>query len=313
MLSSSAGIGSLTDPLALEDYVDGDGIPQQFIPYAPDEIEYNTPFNPDDRIALYPAGIVPTGRNKAVVLFEKFNVVTTRPPDQPPSVDYKPLGMGIATVYIRPPGHVPRIRVSRERRWLFKAGEPFKVDDLHKEPVFFATFVTGTTRLSYVYLYDKFDRLARVQLRSVHLSRFYEFWNGATWTSDVTRLPPQVAMTLPLNSVGHNAYLGGYLSTTVGWANNELAIRTASLPEGPWSAWTMVDVGAAAYQKPNFFNWHSAYGDGQKIVFSYVVVNADGTSEIRVYRLTLQTGDVAQSRRRTAAPGRRSIEPEVRA
>ena len=76
--------------------------------------------------------------------------------------------------------------------------------------------------------------LARVPERSIRDMSAYEFWNGAGWGRDhrsaATVIPPRVSEL----SVSWSARLGRFIALYTN-GNNDIVMRQAATPEGPWS------------------------------------------------------------------------------
>jgi len=268
LFSSTAAIGRVDDPLAFEDSLSADAGPQQFIPYTPDEVQFNAAGGVDNRIALWPLGAIATGRHTAVVPFIKLIVRGT--------LDYTILGTGVAAVHIRSPKSRIRLRVVRDRDLLFGPDEPLY------RPV----FTKRVANRNYVYFYSPDSKVARVPLRRLHVRRDYQFWDGSRYMSDASAA--RAVAQANLNTISFDAHLGRYLSTSSRFWSNLLELRTAPAPEGPWSDPTIVNMDVP----PNaeFFNWHPAYGDDRNIVLSYVTFTSSYVSQIRLFRVTLDGG-----------------------
>ncbi|WP_235578967.1 MULTISPECIES: DUF4185 domain-containing protein [unclassified Rhodococcus (in: high G+C Gram-positive bacteria)] len=70
----------------------------------------------------------------------------------------------------------------------------------------------------------------------------YEYWNGGSWTSDLAAAAPVVGQPVGEMSVAWNAYLGRYIMLYGNDVEGRIMARTASAPEGPWSAPTALVV-----------------------------------------------------------------------
>ena len=94
----------------------------------------------------------------------------------------------------------------------------------------------------YLYGCDKIEgsrfgcRVARVPSDGLHERSAYEFWDGSGWNPDIERAV--FALDGPNGglSVSWNPWLHRYLAVYLAGYSNEVLMRTAERPEGPWSA-----------------------------------------------------------------------------
>ena len=105
---------------------------------------------------------------------------------------------------------------------------------------------TPSGRLGTVYL-------SRVQEADILDQTKYEYWNGTTWVANTpSAATARLGSTLPSvseMSVQYNEYLEKYV-VLYGDQNNDIVLRTADSPQGPWST-TMTLVTSA--QMPGLY------------------------------------------------------------
>ncbi len=77
-------------------------------------------------------------------------------------------------------------------------------------------------------------KLARVAFSRVDDRSAYVFYDGEAWSKD-WRAAKEIFDGAPLFSVHYSAYLGSYVAIYMEPGGNEMRVRTAPAPEGPWS------------------------------------------------------------------------------
>jgi len=269
--TSTAAVGTRASVLALSEPADC-GVPRELFQYQADE-----PFiDGSHRTALWPGNLVPTADGRKGLIYYgkvRFAGATTT---------YQ--GVGLATIE-------PNATAATRR-----AGVLFGP----AEPVFDSgSLVDG----GYVYLYAtegpfaSFYKLARVPHDKATSRSAYTFWDGAGWSSDVSR-----AATLVLGgggddasggagglTVSWNPHLGQYLMVHSQKFRNDIMLRTAPRPEGPWSAPTHVDVPDSLTHFNFSAREHVAYRspDGRTVYVSSHRSLQALRSELRVVRIRL--------------------------
>jgi Domain of unknown function (DUF4185) len=137
---------------------------------------------------------------------------------------------------------------------------------------------------------DKGCRLGKVNPATVQDRSTWSFYAGnGQWSSSVSDAQP-VFNGLDILSVSWNEYLQRYITVYSALFSQNVMVRTASAPEGPWSA-EMVAFTALAPASGNTYDAqaHSEYdtNGGQTIFVTYSRDHGDFTSEVRLVRLDL--------------------------
>ncbi|MBB1041935.1 DUF4185 domain-containing protein [Dietzia sp. DQ11-44] len=76
--------------------------------------------------------------------------------------------------------------------------------------------------------------LARVPAGSIEDMSAYEFWNGTGWVADHRATAPVIPARVSELSVSWSPRLGRFIALYTN-ANNDIVMRQAATPEGPWS------------------------------------------------------------------------------
>ena len=254
--SNTAALADPARPLQVSEPLDANGAPYPFLAFTPDEQHYNdTTGKPDDRIALWVGSVIITSPDSGLVFYTKLKV-------KPGALNYDLQGVGLARVQAG-----QRVAV-RDPNLLFMAPEP--------------NFVNAFVLQGMVYVYGNFNNgtldtaLARVPLAQVAERTAYRFWDGTNWVTDVQHAQ-SILHDIPNSlSVSYNPFLQQFLAVNSGTyltSPNQVLMRIAPNPEGPWSepavllageppAINMIDY--AGLEHPEL-----ATGDGRKIVISY--------------------------------------------
>lgn len=77
-------------------------------------------------------------------------------------------------------------------------------------------------------------RVARVPEQDFTNMLAYEYWNGTEWVPDATAATPVIPAQVSEMSVGYDSYLGRFIALYTN-ANNDIVMRQAERPEGPWT------------------------------------------------------------------------------
>jgi Domain of unknown function (DUF4185) len=217
--SATAGWSSVASPLALDETVDTMGAPFQFLPYTADEAAYNSAHGPMERYALWPgSAVVAPGGNEAWVFYQRLLV-------HPGDLNYQPLDVGLARLT------TGSTIASRDPAPLFSAPTP-------------AYALAALAAGGFVYLYatapvsgqlDSTCTVIRAPLASAPDPTAWTAWDGAGWNADLTRAATVLHGPPGDLSVSFNAHLDAYLAVYSGIFSNDVWMRTAPRPEGPWS------------------------------------------------------------------------------
>ena len=205
-------------PLELHDPKDADGLPVQLIPFDELEAAYNDlSGKPDDRIAVWPGSIVPQDDGTAAVFFEVVKV-------SPGLLNYSVLGSGLAAMTR------DALSGGRDPNLLFHAPEPA----FHNGAVEVggSLYVHGCAQIEGF----RFGcRLARVPSNDLHDRSAYTFWDGEGWSRDYKSAAFTLEGPADNVTVSFNEWLGSYLAVYSKPLTNQVVMRTAPAPQGPWS------------------------------------------------------------------------------
>lgn len=235
---SDPGIGPWTHAL------DTDGLARQLLPHTEEEAAFNLAHEGHDACAAgsscgsrrtpWPQAIVTDAAGEQAVIFY-LNMET---------------GPGGAWDFYSVSGSVAS--------WS-DPGEPA----LRNEPPLFARdeppWGSAAVRVDdTIYVYGcRFDGqrkpclLARVAFESARDRTRYRFWTGAGWSEDWREAGP-VFPGGSLFSVHHNAHLGKFVAFYIPDLDGQFVMRTADLPQGPWSEPRFVGTGLAPSEDWNY-------------------------------------------------------------
>lgn len=303
--TNTAAIARLDTPLTLTEPLDRHGYPPNFVTYTPEEARFNNelqelhrekvpPTDIDERfkqngellnrIAIWPGSPISDGKYGGYAF---CNMILTQS-------DFRFYRAGVTLARIHISGD--RFNMTRQQGLLFQPSEPAfsfaMIDKDHQT----------------VYLYGQMPArmiapsphvLARVQLEQVPNRNAYEFWNGASWTKDITRVAPVMDGLSEAVSVSYNQHLNGYLAVYSKPMDNHIFASTAPLPEGPWSEPKALFQGKAPVTVGHTgdagmgFNYAGiehpglASENGKKIVVGYYNAIGAGYGQLEMAQLTL--------------------------
>jgi len=233
--SNTAALANPSQPLAVTeplDAIDANGTPYQALPFTAAEDAYNdSTGNKLDRIALWFGGLVPDKNGSGLAFYKKLYVKGP--------LDFPPIGVGSAHFA---PGKTTGVRDSG---LLFTASEP--------------QFVRPILYNGNVYLYGNLNNgdqtkpfgVARAPLGKATKRSAYKFWNGSQWVGTISATAKVFDQIPGAVTVSYNAYLQSFIAVHSGVFSNKVFIRTASKPEGPWSAPQELFTGMLPTGNPN--------------------------------------------------------------
>lgn len=268
--SNTAALADLSDPIHVTEPLDENGAPFAFLPFTPEEQRYNEASGrPDDRFALWPTGVIPIGRERALVFYNRLKI-------HPGVLNYEGLSTGLAEVQA---GSTTARRLTE----LFTVPEP----QFHHAPM----VKDGMLHLYACELQQgqvtSWCRIARAPLEQAANRAAYEFWNGSRWHTDIREAILAVPGSTSGFSVAWNPYLGAFVSVYSTAFDKRVMMRTAPEPYGPWSEAIEVIRAEgsiyAVYQHPGL-----AKEDGRRIFVSYYLPRSAFEGEIRLYEVTLR-------------------------
>lgn len=282
------GLGGFAEP------VDELGVPREFFPYTADEAVYNAAHrDPGDgscadpcgaRWALWPGPLIADPeRGRVLVFYGKFHAA-------PGEFNFYSVGNSLAvwTAFSDAPTR-PMLRPdAAEPTLLFSADEP---------ALGTAALVVDDDLYAYACDGDGFDKpciLARSPLAEATQRGAWRFWDGDAWVAEAAAAEP-VFTAHTIASVHHNAYLGAYLLIYNRPLDNDLYLRTAPAPEGPWSREVLAAHGVAPDNDTVNYSGlaHAEFAaqDGRFEVLSYMRSTGDWSSEIRLVEIELARAD----------------------
>ena len=212
---------------------DSKGAPRELLPFTAEETAYNAAHRGTDcpagsdcgaRWALWPAAIVPDpARGRALLFYSKIAAKTG-------AYNFKGVGTSIAS-WAAPEAAPVRSALrpgTAEPTLLFPDGEP-------------PLGAGGVVVADQLYAYGCACAglrcpclLGRAPLAAATDRAQWTFWNGSAFSADAAKAAP-VFDGSPAVSVQFNAHLGRYLALYSIPVGNDIGLRTADRPEGPWS------------------------------------------------------------------------------
>lgn len=233
----------------LQDPVDANGVPGEFLPFTEEERAYNEAHRGDKckedcgaRWALWPGPVVPAPDGKgALVLYGKIHA-------RPGEWDFYGVGSSIAVWedFAKPPRR-PVVQPGKpEPALLFQKDESVEMSGALTAGGTLYVFSCNTKGLECP------CTLARVPYAGALERGKWRFWAGkGEWTGE-----PGKAMVVmngaPMISVHWNRYLKKYLAIYSTPLVNTISIRTAERMEGPWSDAKVVHQGLPPARKENW-------------------------------------------------------------
>ena len=237
--SSDDGIGPFSHAL------DPDGMAIQLLPHTSEEASYNIAHQGQEdcpakrdcgsRRTPWPQALVTEKSGQTGIIY--YMNMETGPGGQ---WDFRRVSGSVAT------WSDPDAPASRLEPPLFTA----------KEPAWGAAAVLVDEEI-YVYACESEDEhrpclLARVPFHAAADRDRYLFWAGnELWSEDWQRAVP-VFDGAPLFSVHYNAFLGKFIAFYLAGISDVLTLRTAPLPQGPWSEATSFGKSERAFENWNY-------------------------------------------------------------
>lgn len=235
------------------------------------------------RIALWPGDLLPIDDDTAVQPYEKVWVGSV-------PYDFDHLGTGVAFV---------ERGETTARRALGPDGEPLLLFG-PDEPNFLRAVLVeeDSRRRAYLFAVDNRNGcdvdilVARVEMERFLDRDAYEFWNGDGWAKSLAEARPALQQVVGgLGSVTWNDHLQRYLSAfnDLCSGGDELQLRTAPRPEGPWSEPLAVDISALGGTPDAYAGQiHSSLGSGRAPVFTFYQPLELGVGRVRMGRIHLR-------------------------
>jgi hypothetical protein len=276
--------------IALQEPLDRNGAPGEFLPFTPEELAYNKAHDrdalPDDqrsRWRLWPAPLVVDPKTgKAFVFYGKF--MSRNGPWA-----FEAVGESIATwdTVERPPVRPEVAPGANEPTLLFPAGDAPAATSALAAGDWLYTFRCPRDGLTFPCI------LARVAFADALTRSAWRFFAGnGRWTDD-WHAAIRVMNASPQASVYWNDHLGRYLAVYNTPLANTIEIRTAEHLEGPWSNSRVVLTGRAAVSKGagdycGMAHAELAQDHGRLEFFTYCRDTGWFTSEIRLVEIAFK-------------------------
>jgi hypothetical protein len=272
---------------------DSAGAPTMILTDTPAEAAFNAAHNGSPcaaspcgaRWALWPATLVADPASGAALVF--YSLVFA----QPGSFNFQSVGSSVATwtnfasLPQRPAIHPPVVAAHPDL--LFSRNEPGFGSAAFMRGGMLYAYGCGIPAGSG---FDKGCRLGRVDPAKVLNRSAWTYYTGAGWSPQIAQAQPVFSGDSIL-SVAWNSFLNEYVAVYSQPFSNNVMLRTAPNPEGPWSGETLAFV-AMAPSSGNIYDAlaHPEYDEngGQTIYVSYSrSTPAPFTSEMRLEAITL--------------------------
>jgi hypothetical protein len=276
--------------VAIQEPLDRNGAPGEFLPFTPEELAYNAAHDrdaiPDDqrsRWRLWPAPlVVDPATGKALVFYGK--VMARNGP-----LGFEAVGESIATwdTVERPLVRPEVAPGTKEPTLLFPAGDAPAATTALAAGGWLYTFRCPRDGLTFPCI------LARVAFPDALTRSAWRFFAGnGRWTDD-WHAAVRVMNASPLASVHWNEHLGRYLAVYNTPLANTIEIRTAEHLEGPWSNSRLVVAGRKPVSKDagdycGMAHAELAQDHGRVEFITYCRDTGWFTSEIRLVELTFK-------------------------
>jgi hypothetical protein len=271
---SSTGAWAPPGQLTLDEALDATGAPFQLLPYAADEAAYNVTNGPMERYALWPGSVISAPDGSGAWIFYQRLMVHSG------ALNYQPLDVGLArlaagsTMAVRDPSP------------LFAAPTP-------------AYALGAVVDGGFVYLYgcnsvpaqlDSVCSVVRASVNDAPTATAWQAWDGTGWNADLTRAATVLHGPPGDLSVSFNGYLGQFVAVYSGIFSNDIWMRSAPHPEGPWSNPEKL-FGALAPSSGNDYagkEHPELAGDGGRtLVVGYARSTGTFDGEVRLSSVTL--------------------------
>jgi len=264
------------------DLTDRQGVPKRFVPYTPQEEQFNANHAPNE-LAIWPGHLVPDPkRNRALVFFGTVYRGT--------EIGFNGVGAGIAvvdlkTLQVTRPVQNPDPTVP-DRTYMWTGSEQSYTGGY---------LVVGDMLYSYGGSADFLStrvHVARVPLASVLDKAAWQYYDAnGTWTDT----PDNLATVYFGGAAGDTLYwseaLGLYVTVYQTYLNNTVYYRVARAPEGPWSEPGVMFEAEQGTDPSYAARVHTAYAEdgGRTQYITYVKNTGFFGQELPLTKVTLGT------------------------
>ena len=250
--SMTGAYGQLSNPSALTDAIGADGLLPQTVPFSASELAYNKQKNQfDDRIALWPAGIVPVDNNSSYVFFASILIGKG-------DLNYKLQYTGVAKLE---KGKYVAQRLTGERGLFNGQDIPISVEFRDGNTVYFSSCKVGAFLSSPC-------KVGRVELGNILNQGSYQWWDGTNWHRDYNKAIQVLDGSTTGMSIKYNPFIKKYVAVYLPIFNNSLRVRTADSIVGPWSdAQELYKTSDSAKGHNYAANMHPEYDPSGKLMY----------------------------------------------
>jgi hypothetical protein len=217
--SATAAWGRVAGPTTLDEPLESTGAPSQLFPYTADEAAYDAANGPTERYALWPGSAIAAPDGTGAWLFYQRLLI------HPGDLNYQGLDVGLARLA---PGATVAVR---DPAPLFTAPLP-------------GYALGALVDAGFVYLYavdavpgqvDSLCRVVRAPVERAPDATAWAAWDGGAWSSDLGQAAAVLHGPPGDLSISYNLSRGAFLAVYSGIFSNQIQLRTAPRPEGPWS------------------------------------------------------------------------------
>jgi hypothetical protein len=255
--SITGAYGTIGSPTKLIDpAVSSDGLPPQTVPFTPAEEAYNKQNNSgDNRIANWPAGVVPIDSQSSYVF---FNTILIKPGN---SITVR--GNGVAKLEA---GKYVATRIK---------------DGLFEGNILNYQFRQGTdifiTSCRVVWITAQ-CKIGKVNYQSVTLPASYMWWDGQRWQVDYSKAQDALEASTTGLSINYNPYIKKYVAAYATYLeSDQIRVKVADNPQGPWSDPQIIYTLPPPPSGSNYYAvaMHPEYDQTGKSLFISYVSSAD--------------------------------------
>ncbi len=266
--SNTAGLADINTPLSVNEPLDANNAPYQFIPFSASDQAYNDSTNSgSDRYAYWVQGLVSRpSQNDALVYFLRLKVGGG-------FLNYDLLNTGMAVV-----GANSTTATVVQESLFSKPG-----------PIFDGGVFDHN---GYVYMYDCNNTIiscsiARAPIDGALSRSNYRFWDGTEWDSDINNR----VSNMPGQDAGWSEALGKYVMFSNQFLTGKIFMRTADQPYGPWSDEQLIFT-APAYVYAVEYHPELSKNNGKTLFLTYYQGNATATKGLHSLLVDMNVPDL---------------------
>lgn len=275
--------GHRSDPRVINEEVVDSTLPNQFVPFTPDEQAYNDTHAPG-RVALWPAGRpIDLGHRDGLFYYVKLVLPDTH--GQSVGIARVKEGDSVAT---RDPGVVftqPNLY-----------GNPLLVNEPDQARIYVYSEAARFTCSGFCQCTgDPFKsdyKVARVPWHLAGTASEYEYWNGTTnaWVKNDPSAATTTVAPWGMEAPQWNDYLGAYVAVgTPTFCNSaQLPVVSAPSPVGPFTTVGTVNLSSVSGAGLRYaMLTHAEFGNGRDLLLSAYEALGSLAGRTRLYQLTL--------------------------